>query len=105
MIEYLCLTLLAQNEETTAAFKTRLIAFWSHLLRTAPETYQKVYAEAAEFELTENRVSRRYFLEKEAAALLLTFLAQNQLEFLPLDVDDAYSKYEATSPEWFQIAH
>ncbi len=50
MQEYVCLTLVGRSDEAEAAFKGRLVAFWTHLLRTRPDDYEKVYSEAVEFE-------------------------------------------------------
>ena len=67
MTEYLCLTLIAPPGETEGAFKSRLTAFWTHLIRTQPATYAAVYAEATHFGTTEGRVSRSYLVEATAA--------------------------------------
>ena len=103
--EYLCLTLLANAGESEAAFKSRLTAAWTHLLRTAPDTYEAVYAEAKEFETTSGRVSRAYVVEAEAAGAVAAALATQGVTAQPIDPDDTYSKYEASGSEWFQISH
>jgi hypothetical protein len=103
--EYLCLTLLANAGESEAAFKSRLTAAWTHLLRTAPDTYKAVYAEAKEFETTGARVSRAYVVEAEAAEAVVAALATQGVTAQPIDTDDTYSKYEASGSEWFQIPH
>ena len=103
--EYLCLTLIANAGESESAFKSRLTAFWTHLLRTAPDTYEAVYAEAKEFDTTKGRVSRAYMVEANATEAVANALAANGVEALPIDPDDAYSKYEASGSEWFQIPH
>ena len=105
MTEYLCLTLLAQPSESESAFKSRLAAFWTQLLRTRPEDYLKVYAEAAKFSTSEGRISRQYMVEVDGVDLLLKDLSANEIECVDVDRDDTYSKYEATSPDWFQIPH
>ena len=104
-MDYLCLTLIANAGETEAAFKTRLTAFWTHLLRTQPDTYEAVYAEAKEFDTTGGKASRAYMVELDSAAAVAAALAANGLTALPLDPDDTYSKYEASGSEWFQIPH
>jgi hypothetical protein len=103
--EYLCLTLLANAGESEAAFKSRLTAAWTHLLRTAPDTYEAVYAEAKAFETTEGCVSRAYMVEAEAAEAVAVALATQGVTAQPIDSGDTYSKYEASSSEWFQIPH
>lgn len=104
-MDYLCLTLLGNPDETEAAFKTRLTAFWSHLIRTQPEVYDAVYAEAKAFETTNGCVSRSYMVEVEAVSNLCRELATNTISALPIDEDDTYTKYECSGADWFQIAH
>lgn len=105
MTEYLCLTLLANAGEPEPAFKSRLTAFWSHLLRTQPDTYEALYAEAVAFELTDGRVSRQYMVETDAAEPLAEALRVGGVELTPIDTDDTYTKYEASGSEWFQVEH
>ena len=105
MTEYLCLTLLSKSSETENAFKARLSSFWTFILRTRPGDYLKVYAEAAKFGMDNGRVSRQYMVEVEGVEVLIADLSANDFEYEPVDVDDTYSKYEATSPDWFQIPH
>jgi hypothetical protein len=105
MSDYLCLTLLAKPGETEAAFKARLTAFWTHLIRARPDDYEKVYAEATRFGSEGSRVSRQYMVEAGAADVLAAELAAGGIDLAPVDVDDTYSKYEAASPDWFQIEH
>ena len=105
MDEYLCLTLLANEQETEPEFKARLTAFWSRILRHHPELYEQVYAEAVEFESESGRIARRYMIETAAAEALVLELSQEQIAFLPIDPDDTYNKAEASSSDWFQIEH
>ncbi len=103
--EYLCLTLLANAGEAEAAFKGRLTAFWSHLIRTQPTAYAAVYAEATYFGTSAGKVSRQYMVEADAVDAVAEALAATGVEALPMDTDDLYTKYEASGSEWFQIAH
>lgn len=105
MDEYLCLTLVAAAGESESAFKSRLTAAWTQLLRSDPDTYEAVFAEAKEFETHGGRVSRAYMVEAGAAEAVAAVLQSSGVESLPLDPDDAYSKYEASGSEWFQIPH
>jgi hypothetical protein len=105
MTEYLCLTLLSKPGESDNAFKARLAAFWTLLLRTRPLDYAKVYAEATKFGMVEGRIARQYLVEAEGVDVVLDDLTANMIDFLPIERDDTYSKYEATSPDWFQISH
>ena len=105
MTEYLCLTLLANAGETEAAFKLRLTAFWSHLIRSAPDTYAAVFAEANAFDMSDGKVSRSYIVAASAAEAVASALTAHGLDALPLDADDTYTKYEASGSEWFQIDH
>lgn len=104
-MDYLCLTLLANAGEPEPAFKSRLTAFWSHLLRTRPDTYEALYAEATGFEQTGGRVSRQYMVEADAAGELAAALRAGGVEVAPIDPDDTYTKYEASGSEWFQVEH
>ena len=103
--EYLCLNVVASAGETEAAFKSRLTAAWTQLLRTAPDTYEAVYAEAKKFDTSDGLVSRAYMVEADAAEAVVAALAANGVAVLPFDPDDGYSKYEAGGSEWFQISH
>jgi hypothetical protein len=103
--EYICLTILAEPSESEAGFQARLAAFWTHMLRNKPDDYERVYAEATRFERTDGRLSRQYMVEAAAAGAVTAELAASGLAFEPVDADDTYTKYEATSPDWFQIEH
>jgi hypothetical protein len=103
--EYLYLILLANADEAESAFKARLTAAWTQLLRSAPDTYDAVYAEAKAFDRTNGRVSRAYMVEADAADAVAAALTASGVEVVPLDPDDVYSKYEASGGEWFQLAH
>jgi hypothetical protein len=105
MTEYVCLTLLGESGESEAAFKSRLAAFWTHLLRTRKDDYEKVYAEATKFGTTDGRVSRQYMVEADVIDVVTAELSGNGVAFAPVDTDDTYSKYEAASPDWYQIPH
>ena len=105
LTEYICLTLLAEPGEAESAFKARLTAFWTHMIRNKLSDYERVYAEGTRFSVMEGCVSRQYMVEVEAATALIAELMTSGIEFSPLDEDDTYTKYEATSPDWFQIDH
>ncbi len=105
MTDYLCVTLLGQPGEAQVAFKARLTAFWTHMLRSRPDDYEKVYAEATAFGDHERRPSRQYMVELEGVKALVAELWTAKIDLLPIDEEDTYSKYEATSPDWFQIEH
>jgi hypothetical protein len=103
--EYICLTLVSNPGESEAAFKARLAAFWTHMLRNRPDDYERVYAEATRFGVTEGRVSRQYMVEADAAEVVTGELTAQGVAFAPVDAVDTYTKYEAASPDWFQIEH
>lgn len=105
MDEFVCLTIAGRPGETPSQLQSRLYAFWTHVLRTRPDDYEKVYAEATEFEDEAGVVTRRYMVRPAAVAVLTAELAANGLAHLPVDEDDLYSKAEASSSEWFQIEH
>jgi hypothetical protein len=104
-LEYICVTILGRVGEPEAKFAARLSEFWSDMLRELPDEFERVYAEAIAFEEVDGRVSRQYLVEAELADLLEARLRQARLDFLPIDRDDRYSKYEATPSEWMQIEH
>lgn len=105
MDKYVCLTLLSLPGEAEPGFKARLSAFWTHLLRNHLSDYEKVYAETTVFEPKGDRLMRRYLVEVDTAPILAAQLSELGVEHEPIDSDDLYSKYEATSPDWFQIDH
>jgi hypothetical protein len=105
MEEYVCLTLLARPGESEAAFKARLVAFWTHLLRTRPTDYESVYSEATAFEVENGRLARKYMVAADGVAAVTGELTTAGIEYQPVDPEDLYSKAEASSREWFQIEH
>jgi hypothetical protein len=105
MTEYLSVTLLGNPGESEAAFKSRLTGFWTHMLRNRPDEYEKVFAEAVRFGSADGRVSRQYLVEADGVETLARELAVHKIHHAPLDLDDLYTKYEAATPDWFQIEH
>jgi hypothetical protein len=105
MDEYLCLTLVGNPGESEPDFKARLTAFWTHMLRNRPDDYEKVYAEATAFGAHGGRPTRQYMAEVGVVGVLTGELTAAGVGFEPVDADEIYSKYEATSPDWFQIEH
>jgi hypothetical protein len=105
MDEFYCLTLLARPGEPESAFKLRLVEFWTHMLRTRPDEYEGVYAEAKAFDVEDGRTCRQYMVEVGAIAAVTAELGAHGVEFADVSTDDTYSKAEASSSEWFQIPH
>jgi hypothetical protein len=105
MNDYLCVTLMGNSGEGEAAFKARLAAFWTHMIRNRPDDYEKIYAEATRFGNDAGQVTRQYMVEVDVAEVLAAELISNGIAAAPIDLDDTYSKYEAVSPDWFQIEH
>ena len=103
--EYLCLTVAGHPGEPQAAFTGRLVEFWTHLLRTDPDLYERVYAEGTAFEPAAGRLTRQYMVEPEAVPPLAAALAGQGLGFEPVDADDGYSRNEVSGRDWFQIPH
>ncbi len=104
-MDYLCVTLAGKPGEPEPEFKARLTAFWTHMIRNRPDDYEKVYAEATAFGSAGGRPTRQYLVEAGAVAALTNELTAAGVDFLPVDEDDVYTKYEASSPDWFQIEH
>src|SRR6516225_9744761 len=94
--EYLCLTLTGHEGETESAFKSRLTAAWTVLLRTAPDTYETVFAEAKEFASVGGQVSLSYMIEADTAEAVAKALVAQGLAAQQIDPDDVYSRYEAS---------
>lgn len=105
MTDYLRLTLLGHPGEADPAFKSRLVGFWTHVLRSAPGQYDRVYAEATAFEPHGDRPGRDYMVEPDALAGLAELAAEQGLGVGPTDPDDVYSRNEVSGRDWFQIPH
>jgi hypothetical protein len=105
MDEYVCVTVVGGPGESASALTSRLYRFWTHMLRNRPADYERVYAEAREFEDEGGRPARRYMAEPGVVAALTAELAAHGLAHLPVDETDLYSKAEASSSEWFQLEH
>ncbi|HET6572135.1 MAG TPA: hypothetical protein VFG68_00910 [Fimbriiglobus sp.] len=105
MDDYHCLTLVGQPGEPETDFKARLTAFWTHLIRTRPDDYARVHAEATAFASSGERPTRQYLAEAGVVGALTAELTAAGVDFEPVDEDEVYSKYEASSPDWFQIEH
>jgi hypothetical protein len=103
MNEFLCLTLLSQPGESQAAFQTRLYGYWTHILRSHPDEYEKVYSEAVKFETEGDQFARKYMIEESVVDLLLKEAKAHSVAYHEVDRDDWYSQAEASSSEWFQI--
>jgi hypothetical protein len=103
--EYVCLTVRSRPGEVADWFNKRLIDFWSVMLRTRKDAYDRVYAETTRFAPAGDRLTRQYLVAPDAADDVAGGLAAAGLDHDPPDPDDLYSRYEATPPEWFQIPH
>ena len=105
MTDYLCVTVVGKSGESESEFKGRLSEFWTHMLRNRPDDYERVYSESKEFDTHGDRPTRQYIAEAGVMRLLTAELTVAGLDFLPVDEDEIYSKYEASSSDWFQIEH
>lgn len=103
--EYLCVTIQARDGESEQSFKTRISELWTSIVRGDPDLFEKVYAETTAFELHHGKQTRKYLVEAEAADDVTKRMTAEGMDFLPLDPDDLYTKYEAAPPEWFWIEH
>ncbi|MCS7023012.1 MAG: hypothetical protein NZU63_14430 [Gemmataceae bacterium] len=103
--EYVCLTLLAEPDESPEAFQGRLTQLWTAVLRQRPDLYEQVIAEAVTFNQHADRLARQYLVALDAIDELLQEIQRQRMAFAPVDRDDLYSRYEASGPEWFQIEH
>ncbi len=105
MDEYLCLTVLSKSGESESEFKHRLAVFWTWMVRERPDDYEKIYAETTAFEHEDGKITRKYLIEAPVANALTDALKQQGMDFVPIDLSDLYSKFEAVPPEWFWIEH
>lgn len=105
MDDFVCLTVLSDAAEDQSAFSARLSRFWTHLLRSRPDDFAQVYAEATRFENQGDRLTRQYLVSESVLEVLETELAAAGLTHDPVDRDDTFTKYEAVAPEWMQIEH
>lgn len=103
--EYLCLTIIASSGENEAAFKTRISEFWTGIVRGNPDLFEQVYAETTVFETHQGKPTRKYLVEAVAAENVAAEMKKFGMDYLQLDPDDLYTKYEAAPPEWFWIEH
>src|ERR1700736_2390199 len=103
--EYVCITLLARPGESQAEFSGRLSQFWTHMLRTRLAAFEMVYAESSAFAALDERWSRQYLAEEAVIDVLAAEFTAAGVDFVPINRDDVYSRYEAISPEWMQIEH
>ncbi|MGL6075146.1 MAG: hypothetical protein ACRC8S_13380 [Fimbriiglobus sp.] len=105
MEEFVCVTVLSEPGESEAAFKSRLTAFWTHMLRQRESTYEQVYSEATKFEADGDQLSRQYMVMPEGVEVLEAELKAAKIGHETIDVDDTYNKYEASGAGWFQLDH
>ena len=105
MDEYVCVTVKSRPGEGAGEFHKRLVAFWSHVLRSRKDEYEQVYAETTRFEATGDRATRQYMIGTAVVDVLVAEMDKAGIDHDPVDADDLYSKYEATPPDWFQIPH
>jgi hypothetical protein len=103
--EYVCITVVSKEAESLEEFNKRLIGFWTSMVRDLPDDYERVYAETTKFHSQAGRQTRQYMCELDVIDLLESQLTNAGIQHEPVDRDEIYSKYEATSPEWFQIEH
>ena len=101
----MCMTVRSGDGEGEAEFSARLSRFWTHMLRTRADDFEKVYAETTEFEETGGRLTRKYAVRDEVVGLLEREMAAAGVEHEAVDRDDTYSRYETVAPEWMQIEH
>ena len=105
MDDYLCITVVSESHESQPDFSARLSHFWTHMLRTHPAEFEKVYAETTAFGSTDDHVTRQYLVEQGVVDLLEREFDSAGLRYEPIDRDDGYSKFEAAPPDWMWIEH
>jgi hypothetical protein len=103
--EYVCVSVASLPGESAEDFGRRLTAFWTSVLRSRPADYQRVFAESTQFESAGDCLKRQYLIGMDVAKTLERDLIASGIACDPVDLDDLYSKYEASGPHWFQIPH
>jgi hypothetical protein len=103
--EFVCLSVRSKPGETVEQFSTRLSQFWSAMLREIPDDFEKVYAESIKWESEHHFWIRKYLVEGEVIPTLESRFQTAGVDYLPIDLSDVYSKYEAVPSEWMQIEH
>jgi hypothetical protein len=103
--EYVCVSVPGHRDETEAAFRARLTQFWTHMVRTLPEVYESVYAEATAFGQAAGTLTREYMMTPDAYAVIGQELIAQGFAAPTADEDELYTKYEATPPDWFWLEH
>lgn len=105
MEEYVALTVRSAANESEADFASRLIKFWTHMLRDCKDDFEQVYAETTSFLSDGDCLCRTYLAGESVLDLLTRELKAWKIDHGPIDPSDVYSKYEAVAPEWMQIEH
>ena len=103
--DYLCIVVQSHQGESRDAFKSRLSTLWSRMLREDQVRFEKVYAETAAFEQMNSSWTRQYLVEESAVDEVERRMLEAGVDFVPIDREDKFSKYEAAPPEWMQIEH
>jgi hypothetical protein len=75
------------------------------MLREHEETYEHVYAETSVLGSHGERALRQYLVGMDAVEVIARNLRESGIDFDSIDEDEVYSRFEATSPDWFQIPH
>ena len=103
--DYLCVTVKSHPNEDIESFNRRLTAFWSRMIREQKDAYVRVYAESSALDAHGDRASRQYLVGADAVEAIERFMVEAGINHEPIDADEVYSRFEATSPDWFQIPH
>jgi len=103
--EFLRITAVSREGEDHADFSARLSLFWTHMLRSFPDDFERVYAETIEFEEAGDKLTRQYLCEECAVDRVIAEMKKAGVEYEEVDRDDHWLKYEATPTEWWQIEH
>ena len=88
MDEFACIRVGSRSKESSAEFNSRLIAFWSGVIRANPDAYALVCAESSRFEPEGDFITRRYLVAEPALAAIEQMLTSSGLEFHPVDRDE-----------------
>jgi len=103
--DYLGISLQSTVAESEIGFSSRLSGFWTEMLRKHPTQFEGVFAESVKFEKRNDTLIRHYLVHKNNIDFIANRLKDVGISYLDINREDFFSKYEASSPDWWQIEH
>ena len=75
------------------------------MLREQKNSYEGVFAETTVMEADGDRAMRQYLIAADVVEAIEKWMTGAGVDHDLIDNDEVYSRFEATSPDWFQIPH